>query len=90
LDKDRNEVKVDSNVGTLTPSTGEINFTAIFSDSRPIIKLYASPSSNDLVAKRNTLLQIDSDKSVVRADKDTVSISGPAGATDYITYNRLD
>tara|TARA_B110000858_G_scaffold183174_1_gene223249 strand:+ start:181 stop:2022 length:1842 start_codon:yes stop_codon:yes gene_type:complete len=90
LDADRNEVKVDSDVGTLTPSTGEINFSAIFSDSQPTIKLYALPSSNDIVAKRNTLLQIDSDKSVVRADKDTVSISGAAGATDYITYNRQD
>ena len=90
LDSQRNEIKVDPNIGTLTPLTGEINFTPIFSDTRPIIKIYTSPSSNDLIAKRNTLLQIDADKTIVVADKDTVSISGPAGANDYITYNRQD
>ena len=86
----RNEVKVNDNIGTLDPVTGEINFTPIFSDERPIIKLYSSPASNDIVAKRNTLLQLDVDKTIVVADKDTVSISGAAGASDYVTFNRQD
>jgi hypothetical protein len=90
LDAQRNEVKVDSNIGTLNPLTGEINFSPIFSDDRPKIKLYASPASSDIVAKRNTLLQLDADKTIVVADKDTVSISGAAGASDYITFNRQD
>ena len=90
LDEQRNEVKVNSNIGTLNPLTGEINFTPIFSDERPIIKLYSSPASNDIVAKRNTLLQLDVDKTSVSADKDSVSISGAAGASDYITFNRQD
>ena len=90
LDEQRNEVKVDEDIGTLDPITGEINFSPIFSDERPIIKLYSSPSSNDIVAKRNTLLQLDTDKTIVVADKDTVSISGAAGAADYITFNRQD
>lgn len=90
LDEQRNEVKVNSNIGTLNPLTGEINFTPIFSDERPIIKLYSSPASNDIVAKRNTLLQLDTDKTSVSADKDSVSISGAAGASDYITFNRQD
>jgi hypothetical protein len=90
LDAQRNEVKVDSNIGTLNPLTGEINFSPIFSDDRPKIKLYASPASSDIVAKRNTLLQLDADKTIVVADKDTVSISGAAGASDYVTFNRQD
>ncbi len=90
FDSLRNEVKVNSNIGTLNPVTGEINFTPIFSDERPTIKLYSSPASNDIVAKRNTLLQLDVDKTIVVADKDTVSISGAAGASDYVTFNRQD
>lgn len=90
FDDQRNEIKVNSNIGTLNPVTGEINFTPIFSDERPIVKLYSSPASNDIVAKRNTLLQLDIDKTIVVADKDTVSISGAAGASDYITFNRQD
>ena len=65
-------------------------FSPIFSDEKPIIKLYAAPASNDIVAKRNTLLQLDVNKTVVVADKDTVSISGAAGASDYVTFNRQD
>ena len=90
LDEQRNEVKVDEDIGILNPITGEINFSPIFSDERPIVKLYSSPASNDIVAKRNTLLQLDTDKTIVLADKDTVSVSGAAGAADYITYNRQD
>ena len=90
FDDQRNQVKVDSNIGTLNPVTGEINFTPVFSDEKPIIKLYSSPASNDIVAKRNTLLQLDVDKTIVVADKDTVSISGAAGASEYITFNRQD
>ena len=52
--------------------------------------MYSSPASNDIVAKRNTLLQLDVDKTIVVADKDTVSISGAAGASDYVTFNRQD
>ena len=90
FDEQSNEVKVDEDIGTLDPITGEINFSPIFSDEQPIIKLYASPASNDIVAKRNTLLQLDVNKTIVVADKDTVSISGAAGASDYITFNRQD
>jgi hypothetical protein len=90
FDGQRNEIKVNDNIGTLNPITGEINFTPIFSDERPIVKLYSAPASNDIVAKRNTLLQLDVDKTIVVADKDTVSISGAAGASDYITFNRQD
>lgn len=90
FDVQGNEVKVDEDIGTLDPITGEINFSPIFSDEKPIIKLYAAPASNDIVAKRNTLLQLDVNKTVVVADKDTVSISGAAGASDYVTFNRQD
>jgi hypothetical protein len=88
VDTSGTEIKMVNDVGTLTPITGLLRFNPIPTDTISTIKIYCTPASNDVVAKRNNLLQIDSNKSIVSGDIDTISVGGAAGAIDYTTYNR--
>lgn len=83
-------VKVDDNIGILTPSTGIIRFNPIPVDTPKTINVYCAPASNDIVAKRNNLIQIDTNKSEITGDIDTIAVGGASGAPDYTTYNRHD
>jgi hypothetical protein len=83
-------IKVQDNVGTLTPSTGLIALNPIPTQEAKTINIYVSPASNDVVAKRNNLIQFDVDKSDISGDIDTIAVGGASGAGDYKTYNRQD
>jgi len=83
-------IKVDDNIGILTPSTGVIRFNPIPVDTAKTINIYCTPAANDIVAKRNTLIQIDINKSKIVGDIDAIAVGGASGAPNYVTYNRHD
>jgi hypothetical protein len=88
VDSSGAEIKMINAVGTLTPSSGILRFNPIPTDQATTIKIYCAPASNDVVAKRNNLIQIDSNRSSITGDIDAVAVGGAAGAIDYTTYNR--
>lgn len=90
IDNTGTAVKVDDNIGILTPSAGAIKFNPIPVDTPKTINIYCAPASNDIVAKRNNLIQIDTNKSEIIGDIDTIAVGGASGAPNYITYNRHD
>ena len=88
IDNTGAKIKMINDIGTLTPITGLLRFNPIPTDVAKTIKIYCSPASNDIVAKRNNLIQIDSNRSIITGDVDAVAVGGAAGAIDYTTYNR--
>lgn len=82
------KIKVYKSIGTLYPETGIITLNPLPVDQNEVINIYVSPSSNDIVSKRNNLLSIDVDKTQLFADVDTISVSGSSGAINYKTFNR--
>ena len=88
IDNTGAKVKMIDSIGVMTPSRGSIQFNPIPVDEEITIKIYCSPASNDIVAKRHNLLQIDVNKTRVTGDIDSVITGGAAGAIDYTTYGR--
>jgi hypothetical protein len=85
------KIKIIKDVGVLTPLTGNIQMNAIplSEGSEPItINIYCIPASNDVVSRRNNLLQIDTERTSVTADVDEILTAGSTGATKYTTFNR--
>ena len=76
------------NVGTVNSLTGVIEIDSFDTDADTTISFYSRPNSNDLVPTRNQILQIDSAKSTVLSNIDTVAAKGRSGAGDYITTPR--
>tara|TARA_B110000444_G_scaffold22008_3_gene18265 strand:- start:1082 stop:2887 length:1806 start_codon:yes stop_codon:yes gene_type:complete len=76
------------NVGTVNSLTGVIEIDSFDTDADTTISFYSRPNSNDLVPTRNQILQIDSAKSTVLSNIDTVAAKGSSGAGDYITTPR--
>jgi hypothetical protein len=88
IDSLGNKVAVLSSIGTLTPSTGKIQFNPIPSTANADINIYVKPASNDVAVKRNNLLQIDTDKTTIVGSIDSITTSGIAGAINFETVNR--
>ena len=88
LDELDRPIKVIKHVGTLNPKEGVIHFDALPVDEEKTIKIYCSPASNDIAAKRNVLISIDESRSNIVADIDTIRVGGSAGAVSYKTHNR--
>lgn len=81
-------IKTYTSIGTLYPSEGILKLNPLPVEQNESLNIYVSPSSNDIVSKRNNLLSIDITKTQVIADVDTISVSGSSGAIDYTTFNR--
>ena len=88
LDELEKVVRVDSNIGILSPVDGTIHFEPIPVDEEKSINIYCLPASNDIAAKRNIILSIDDTKSNIVADIDSIRVGGSAGAVSYKTHNR--
>jgi hypothetical protein len=81
--------EVDLQTGLLTLGSPTPTHTAFPTDISPnTIKIFSRPSSDDVVAKRNTVIQIDTDQSTVQALLDNIALSGNAGIKNYRTINR--
>lgn len=84
-------VKVLNSVGTLTISTGEIAVSSLpvaASENEKQIQIYVSPDSNDIAVRRNNLLTIDSARTNIVGEVDSIAVAGSSGASDYRTFSR--
>ena len=53
------------------------------------IRITAAPDSLDIAPKRDQLLTIDSARTTMTAEEDTIALSGSSGTIDYTTTSRL-
>lgn len=90
LDNLGNRIKMIPDAGVLTPETGFISLKPILLSEESTINIYATPISNDLVAKRNNLLQLDHLTSSIVGEIDSIAVSGSAGAISYTTHNKFN
>jgi hypothetical protein len=81
-------IKVYKSLGTLFIKEGTLSLNALPVSQNESINIYVSPSSNDIVSKRNNLLSIDIQKTFIGAEVDAIAVAGSSGAIDYNTFNR--
>jgi len=77
-----------ANIGNINLSTGIVELDYIDADSDTTVSLDLIPASNDIASSRNVLLQIDTNRTSVYAEVDTISIGGANRAVDYSTFKR--
>ena len=84
-----NEIKVVNSIGSLNTTTGKliVNSSLIPLEKNEIIRIEVSPNSNDIVSRQNNLLRIDTNKSTVIGEVDTISVAG-SSAQSYNTFSR--
>ena len=80
--------RLTSSIGTMNPETGAISLNALTADQTTTIKIKVYPRSNDIIAKRNQILSIDTAACAINGEVDTVAVGGETGRTNYNTFNR--
>lgn len=87
-DANGDNIKMFFNVGKLYLETGLIELNPVPVNQDEVINIYLEPRSNDVAAKRNNLLSIDSNKIKFTPEIDTIAVSGSAGAINYNTFDK--
>ena len=82
------KVTVALSVGYIEPSSGKCTITGFTVDSEQVLRLNTSPSSFDIVPKRNQLLKFDMTSTTIAGDIDTIATGGTSGATSYNLFSR--
>jgi hypothetical protein len=88
IDSNNTAVVKESNIGTLTLSTGTMSLNAFGVDVDTAITIDLLPKSNDIVSRRNQLIRIDTPKINVYGEVDTIAIGGSSKSIDYNTFSR--
>ena len=87
---DGQNITVENNCGTITPSTGKITLFGFgLPADNTTIKLTLTPNSLDIAPKRDQLLDIDNNAVTVNAQVDTISTAGSSGSINYNVNSRL-
>lgn len=84
----KNTVKRISNIGEINLATGVMQLNDLFADTTTEITFIANPTSNDIVGKRNLLLNIDINNSNFTAFPDEIARGGGSRSVDYTTFSR--
>jgi len=75
--------------GTINYNSGRIIVEAdVFNGTAMTIRFFVKPASDNLVAKRNSIISIDIDLSTVSASVDRVALLGNYAAETYATIDR--
>lgn len=82
------QIDLESGLMSLGSSSVHAAFPTNITSTESIIKIYCRPASDDVLAKRNTVIQIDVDQSSVNALIDNIALGGNAGIKNYRTINR--
>jgi hypothetical protein len=83
------KIIVDNNVGTINLNEGTVRLLPIIVDNtRQTISLDLIPTSNDIVARRNQLIRIDTNRINVFGEIDSISVAGSDRSIDYKTFSR--
>ena len=81
-------VKRIDNIGEINLETGVMDLSNLFADVDTEICFIANPRSNDIVGKRNLLLNIDLDNSTFSAFPDEIARGGSSRSVEYNTFNK--
>ena len=79
--------------GTVNYLTGLVSANPVYitsvsnvdNNASTAIRLTASPSSTDIVGKRNQIIEIDILNTTITGGQDTIAVNSSGGSTDYIT-----
>ena len=82
------KTRVSPSVGTLYPETGKVTLLPLAVDVTQNIRFRTYPRSNDIVAKRNSILSIDVAASTITGEVDSVAVAGDSGKNTFNTFNR--
>ena len=77
-----------SRIGQINLATGVMQLSNLFADNTTELCFIANTRSNDIVGKRNLLLNIDFDKSTFGAFPDEIARGGSSRSVDYTTFNK--
>jgi hypothetical protein len=82
------KTRISPSVGTIYPETGKVTLLPLAVDVTQTIRFRSYPRSNDIVAKRNSLLSIDVAASTITGEIDSVAVAGDSGKNNFNTFNR--
>ena len=77
------------NAGTVDASAGTVTINNYIPSDLTAIRITAAPDSLDIAPKRDQLITIDSARTTMTAEEDTIALSGSSGTIDYTTTSRL-
>ena len=77
-----------SSIGEINLSTGVMELSNLFADNTTELSFIANTQSNDIVGKRNLLLDIDFDNSTFSAFPDEIARGGGSRSVEYTTFNK--
>jgi hypothetical protein len=77
------------NAGTVDANAGTITISGYTPSTLTDIRITAAPDSLDIAPKRDQLITIDSARTTMTAEEDTIALSGSSGTIDYTTTSRL-
>jgi hypothetical protein len=83
--RDNKQVKY-ADVGTFNIETGIMTLNTLYSDSNVTFNFIVNSFSNDVIAKRNTLLQINESLSTTNVFVDEIARGGNSRSVDYKTF----
>lgn len=78
-----------SDCGVVNPTEGTIVLNSFIPSTTASIRITATPESLDIAPKRDEILSIDSTRTTMSADKDTIATSGSSGSINYATTSRF-
>ena len=82
-----------STAGTVDYATGLVSVNPVYitsvsnvdDNASTAIRLTATPSSNDIVAKRNQIIEIDIVNTTISGGQDTIAVNSSGGSASYVT-----
>ena len=77
-----------ADIGQIDLSTGIMDLANVFADETTEITFIANPKSNDIVGKRNLLLNIDLNNSTFTAFPDEIARGGSSRSVDYSAFSK--
>ena len=77
------------NCGIVNPLEGNIILNNFIPDNTNSFRITVIPLSNDIAPKRDEILSIDSARTTMTAEEDSIAVSGSSGSTTYTTTSRF-
>ena len=87
--QDTTKVTTIDNCGTVNPTEGTIILNNFIADNTNTFRITVIPLSNDIAPKRDEILSIDSARTTITAEEDSIAVSGSSGSTTYSTTSRF-
>ena len=77
-----------SSIGNINIATGVMELSNLFADNTTELCFIANTQSNDIVGKRNLLLNIDFDNSIFAAFPDEIARGGGSRSVEYTAFSK--